>query len=112
MSDFLNWDDFAKVEMRVGTIIEAAFFQEAIKPALKVKVDFGDWGIKQSSAQITTLYAPEDIIGRQVVAVTNFEPKQIANLMSECLLLGAIGEGTEVVLLAPERKIPNGSRIG
>ena len=108
---WIEWEDFSKVEMRVGTIIEAEFFKEARKPALKVKVDFGDMGIKKSSAQITDLYEPLDLLGRQVVAVVNFRPKQIANFMSECLILGVMGS-EEVVLLQPDRKVTNGLRIG
>lgn len=108
---WIEWEDFSKVEMRVGTIIEAEFFKEARKPALKVRVDFGELGIKKSSAQITALYQPEEIVGKQVVAVVNFRPKQIANFMSECLILGVMGS-EEVVLLQPDRKVTNGLRIG
>jgi tRNA-binding protein len=108
---WIEWEDFSKVEMRVGTIIEAEHFKEARKPALKVKVDFGDIGIKKSSAQITDLYEPSDLLGRQVVAVVNFRPKQIGNFMSECLILGVMGkEG--VILLQPDRAVPNGLKIG
>jgi len=110
--EFIKWDDFSKVEMRVGTIIEAEFFKEARKPALKVKVDFGELGVKKSSAQITALYDPAEIVGRQVIAVINFKPKQIANFMSECLILGAVGDENEVVLIQPERRVVDGSRIG
>ncbi len=110
-TDWIEWADFSKVEVRVGTIIEAEFFEEARKPALKVKVDFGEFGVKKSSAQITALYEPADIVGKQVVAVMNFRPKQIANLMSECLILGVMGK-EEVVLLQPDRQVPNGLRIG
>lgn len=111
VSEFIEWEDFAKVEMRVGTIVEAEFFKEARKPALKVKIDFGDWGTKKSSAQITALYDPAVIVGKQVVAVVNFKPRQIANFMSECLILGVMGK-EEVILLEPDRKVPNGLRIG
>jgi len=111
MSDYIEWEDFSKVEMRVGTIIEAEHFKEARKPALKVKVNFGEIGIKKSSAQITDLYKPEDLLGRQVIAVVNFRPKQIANFMSECLILGVMGS-EEVILLQPDRPVSNGLRIG
>jgi len=108
----LTWDEFARVEMRVGTIREATFFKEAKKPAIKMVVDFGRYGLRKTSAQITTLYNPETLIGRQVVAVINFPPKQIANIMSECLVLGGIGEDDAVVLLEPERSVKDGTRIG
>lgn len=108
----INWDDFMKVEMRVGTIIAAEPFKEARKPAYKVVVDFGESGTRRSSAQITTLYTPEQLIGRQIVAVVNFPPKQIANLMSECLILGSIGDKGEVTLLTTERPVRNGLRVG
>jgi tRNA-binding protein len=108
----LTWSDFMKIEMRVGTILSAEIFEEAKKPAYKIQIDFGELGIKKTSAQITKLYTPEEIIGKQVIAVINFPPKQIANLMSECLLLGAVGGEQEVTLIEPERKIKNGLRIG
>lgn len=107
----LTWNDFTKVEMRVGTILSAVVFKEAKKPAYKLQIDFGDLGVKKTSAQITKLYTPEKIIGKQVVAVVNFPPKQIANFMSECLILGAVEDDT-VTLLATEQKVPNGTRIG
>lgn len=108
----LTWEDFAKVDIRVGTIIEAEDFPEARNPAYKLKIDFGDLGIKKSSAQITALYTKEDLVGMQITAVVNFPPKQIANLMSECLVLGAIGENKEVSLLNPSVKTFNGSKVG
>ena len=108
----LSWADFMKVEMRVGTIVSSEFFHEARNPAYKVTIDFGEYGTLRSSAQITDLYTPEQLAGKQVVAVINFPPKQIANLMSECLILGGIGENSEVTLLQPERKVENGTRIG
>lgn len=108
----LSWDDFMKVEMRVGTIVSAEVFTEVRNPAYKMMIDFGDFGIKKTSAQITKLYKPEGLIGRQVVAVVNFPPKQIANIMSECLVLGGIGDEKEVTLLQPERQVKNGTRIG
>ena len=110
--DLINWKDFTKIEMRIGTVISAELFKEAKNPAYKINVDFGDFGIKKTSAQVTKLYSPEDIIGKQIVAVINFPPKQIANMMSECLILGGLGDNEEVTLLQPERKIKNGTRIG
>ena len=107
----ISWNDFEKVEIRVGTVISSEEFPEARKPAYKLKIDFGELGIKQSSAQITQLYTREDLIGKQVVAVVNFPPKQVANFMSECLVLGVVLENKEVVLLMPERDVPNGFRI-
>lgn len=112
MKEELTWNDFLKVEIRVGTIISAEKFEEAKNPAYKMMVDFGDFGMKKTSAQITKLYTPEEIIGKQVIAVINFPPKQIANIMSECLVLGAVGAHNEVTLIQSERKVPNGTRIG
>lgn len=108
----LNPADFAKVDIRVGTIIEAVPFEGARVPAYKLKIDFGELGIKKSSAQITHRYQPVDLIGKQIVAVINFPPKQISTFMSECLVLGAIGEGKEVTLLSPSLSCNNGERIG
>jgi len=108
----LTWDDFTKVEMRAGTIISAEIFEEARNPAYKMFVDFGAYGIRKTSAQITKLYQADALVGKQVIAVLNFPPKQIANLMSECLVLGVIGEGKDVTLLQPERGVENGARIG
>lgn len=108
----LTWDDFIKVEMRVGTILTADVFKQVKKPAYKMQIDFGEFGIKKTSAQITKLYAPEELIGNQIVAVINFPKKQIANIMSECLVLGAVGEQHEITLISPDRKIKNGTRIG
>ncbi|WP_417800014.1 tRNA-binding protein [Tenacibaculum sp.] len=107
----LTWNDFTKVEMRIGTIISAEIFKEVKNPAYKMQVDFGDYGIKKTSAQITKLYQPEDLIGKQVVAVVNFPKKQIANMMSECLVLGGLGDDKEVTLLTPERTVKNGTKI-
>ena len=107
----ITWEDFEKVEMRVGTILEAADFPEARNPAYKLKIDFGSHGIKKSSAQITKLYGKNDLIGRQVIAVVNFPPKQVANFVSECLVLGAVMEDKDIVLLQPERKVKNGYKI-
>tara|TARA_R110002096_G_scaffold21904_1_gene70936 strand:+ start:767 stop:1102 length:336 start_codon:yes stop_codon:yes gene_type:complete len=108
----LTWDDFMKVEMRVGTILSAETFKEARNPAYKLTIDFGEHGLKKTSAQITKLYKPHDLIGRQVIAVVNFPPKQIAKIMSECLILGGLGENKEVTLIQPDSAIKNGTRIG
>ncbi|MBS3166402.1 tRNA-binding protein [Candidatus Woesearchaeota archaeon] len=107
----INWNDFEKVEMRVGTVLEVDDFPESRNPSYKLKIDFGKFGIKQSSAQITNLYNKEDLVGKQVIAVTNFPPKQIANFMSECLVLGVVLDNKEVVLLQPERTVPDGLKI-
>ncbi len=107
----LTWEDFEKVEMRVGTILAARDFPKARNPAYQLTIDFGDFGIKQSSAQITKLYAKADLVGKQVIAVVNFPPKQIANFSSECLVLGLVGEEQAVILLQPERRSQNGSRV-
>jgi tRNA-binding protein len=107
----IAWSDFEKIEMRVGTVIAAEVFKEAKKPAYKISIDFGSFGVRKTSAQITKLYSPEDIIGKQVIAVLNFPPKQIANFQSECLLLGAVNN-TEVTLLSADKPVENGLRIG
>ncbi|HLP93570.1 MAG TPA: tRNA-binding protein [Saprospiraceae bacterium] len=107
----LSWEDFEKVDMRVGTILEAKPFEGARNPAYQLWIDFGELGIKKSSAQITQLYTPETLVGRQVIAVVNFPPKQIANFFSECLVLGIVGDEKVVTLLQPERPVKNGQRI-
>jgi len=107
----IQWGDFAKVDMRVGTVISCEIFHEARNPAYKMIIDFGEIGKKKTSAQVTNLYKPEDIIGKQVIAVVNFPPKQIATIMSECLVLGGLGEAGDVTLLQPERVIKNGAKI-
>lgn len=112
MSNSLTWDEFMHVEMRVGTIISAEIFKEVRNPAYKITVDFGEFGIRKTSAQVTTLYQAEELIGKQIVAVINFPPKQIATMMSECLVLGGIGDNKDVTLLQPERPVKNGTRIG
>jgi tRNA-binding protein len=108
----LEWSDFLKVEMRTGTIVAAERFAEARKPAYKMTIDFGELGQRKTSAQITDLYDTEELIGKQVVAVVNFPRKQIATLMSECLVLGAVASDGTVTLLQTERKTDNGLRIG
>ena len=107
----ITWEDFEKIEMRIGTIIKVEDFPEAKKPAYKLWIDFGKFGIKKSSAQITKLYNKDDLVGKQVVAVVNFPPKQIADFLSEVLVLGVVLDDKEVVLLQPERGVPNGKRI-
>ena len=108
----ISWDDFEKIDIRAGTIVGAAVFLKAKKPAYKLKIDFGEEGLKNSSAQITTLYQPNELIGKQIIAVINFPPKQIADFMSECLVLGVYNENNDVILLQPERPIDNGFKIG
>jgi tRNA-binding protein len=111
MENNLTWQDFEKVEIRTGTIVSAEVFQEAKKPAYKLTINFGELGIKRSSAQITKRYTTEELIGKKVIAVVNFPDKQIATLMSECLVLGAV-EGDEVTLLTTDKEVNNGIRIG
>ena len=108
----ITWDDFEKIDIRCGTIIEACAFPGARKPAYQLSIDFGPLGTKRSSAQITHHYKPEELQGRQVIAVVNFPPKQIANFFSECLVLGVYDELGQVVLLQPGRQVRNGQKIG
>ena len=109
----ISWSDFEKVEMRVGTIVEVKDFPKARVPAYQLKIDFGtEIGLRKSSAQITSRYSREDLLGKQIVAVVNFPKKQIADFMSECLVMGAVGEEGDVVLLHPGFKVGNGSGIG
>ena len=108
----ITWDEFQKVEMRVGTIIDAQEFPEAIKPAYKLKIDLGgEIGIKKSSAQITDLYSKKELIGQQVIVVVNFSPKKIGLFISECLVTGFYTKNRAVVLATSDKKIPNGSLL-
>ncbi len=121
--EYITWGDFEKVEIRVGTIIRAEVFEEARdegmakfkeiarNPAYKLVIDFGASGTRKTSAQVTRLYQPEELVGKQVTAVINFPPKQIANIQSECLLLGAV-DGKDVTLLTTDKPVENGLRIG
>ena len=108
----ITWNDFEKIDIRIGTILEVNDFSNAKKPSYQLKIDFGELGIKRSSAQITSLYNKETLIGRQVIAVVNFPPKQIANFFSECLVLGVYNENNDVVLLQSSMPVKNGSKIG
>lgn len=108
----IDWEIFSVIDMRVGTITNAEEFKEARNPAYKLTIDFGELGIKKSSAQITNLYSTNKFIGQQVIAVVNFPPKQIANMMSECLILGVLGDKKNVTLLQPQQKVENGLKIG
>ncbi|WP_407478480.1 tRNA-binding protein [Elizabethkingia meningoseptica] len=107
----ITWHDFEKIDMRAGTIVDAKIFEKARKPAYQLEIDFGELGIKKSSAQITDLYTPEALIGQQVIAVVNFPKKQIANFFSECLVLGIVGKNQVITLLQPEQKSINGLPI-
>jgi len=107
----ITWQDFEKVELRVGTILEVREFPEARKPAYKLTIDFGEFGVRQSSAQLTALYSKEELVGKQVLSVLNFPKKQIANFFSECLTTGVADQTGAVVLLHPERQVPNGAKL-
>lgn len=107
----IKWEDFEKVELRAGTIIKVEDFPEAKKPAYKLLIDFGELGVKKSSAQVTKLYSKEDLIGKQILGVINFPPKQITNFVSEALTTGFVLDTGKVVLAIPERKVPNGSKL-
>ena len=108
----ISWKDFEKIDIRTGTILEVNDFPGATKPSYQLSIDFGEFGIKKSSAQITALYNKEELIGKQVIAVVNFPVKQIANFFSECLVLGVYNENNDVVLLQPTLAVKNGSKIG
>lgn len=108
----LTWDDFEKTDIRVGTILKIKEFPQAKKPAYQLIIDFGPLGIKQSSAQITHHYQPGDLIGRQIIAVVNLPPKQIAHFFSECLVLGIYDENNQVILIRPDKDVTNGQKIG
>jgi len=108
----ITWDDFSKIDIRAGTITEVTDFPKAKKPSYQLKIDFGELGIKQSSAQITSFYNKEELLGKQVIAIVNFPVKQIANFFSECLVLGVYTDENDVVLLQPGRQVQNGWKIG
>ncbi|WP_299128444.1 tRNA-binding protein [uncultured Winogradskyella sp.] len=109
-NNLITFEDFTKVDLRIGTIIEVNDFPEARKPAYQLTIDFGDLGVKKSSAQITTQYSKDDLLHRQIIATVNFPKKQIANFMSECLVMGAV-KVNDVFLLHPESKVKNGSQV-
>ena len=112
MSETIEFDDFLKVDIRVGTVVDAQEFPEARRPAIKMWIDFGpDLGTKKTSAQITDHYSPDKLIGRQVAAVVNFPPRQIGPFMSEVLTLGFHNEDKQVILIAPDQPVPNGERL-
>ncbi|EPR74405.1 Protein secretion chaperonin CsaA [Winogradskyella psychrotolerans RS-3] len=110
MEKIITFEDFTKVDLRIGTIITVNDFPNAHRPAYQLTIDFGDLGVKKTSAQITTLYQKDDLINRQIVAVVNFPKKQIANFMSECLVVGAV-KADDVLLLHPETKVKNGMQV-
>jgi tRNA-binding protein len=110
MSETITFEDFSKIDLRVGTITEVNDFPEARIPAYQLSIDFGDLGIKKSSAQITVLYSKDDLLDKQIVANINFSEKQIANFMSQCLIVGAV-DSEKVILLSCEEKVPNGTPV-
>lgn len=107
----ITWSDFEKIELRVGTIVKAEEFKEAKKPSYKLLIDLGELGIKKSSAQITKLYKIKDLLGKQVICVTNFEPKQIGNFISEVLTTGFVLDNGDCILVIPERNVKNGVKL-
>jgi tRNA-binding protein len=108
----VSWNDFEKIDIRSGTIIEVSEFPKARKPAFKLKIDFGELGVKQSSAQIKKFYTKENLLGTQVLAIVNFPAKQIADFISECLVLGIYTDEKDVVLLRPDKPVANGWQVG
>ena len=108
----ISWADFEKVDMRVGVVTDAEEFPEARRPAYRLRIDFGPLGVKRASAQITNHYRPSELIGRRVIAVVNFPPKQVGPFVSEVLVLGAYNEAGEVILLHPDKPVAPGSKIG
>ncbi len=111
--DSISWSDFEKIELRAGTVVEVSQFPEARKPAFKLLIDFGEeYGIKKSSAQIKDLYNAGDLLGKQVICVVNFPPKQIGPFVSECLVTGLYLEDGSVVLAIPDKQVQNGARLG
>lgn len=109
---FIEWDDFERVELRIGTIVSVENFPEAKKPAYRLKIDFGlEIGIKSSSAQITSIYQLQELVGKQIVGVTNFHPKKIGPFISECLVCGFYNTEQQVVLAVPDKNVPNGSKL-
>lgn len=110
--ELITWQDFDKVELRAGTVVSAKVFAEARKPAYIVEVDFGEFGIKKSSAQITVNYQPDTLIGKQIIAVINFPAKQIGPIKSQFLLCGFYKEDGSVVIIQPEQPVPNGAKLG
>ena len=110
MKDTISFEDFTKIDLRVGTIIDVVDFPKAKNPAYILTIDFGELGVKKSSAQITTLYTKEQLLNRQIVATVNFPKKQIANFLRECLVMGAVN-GKDVILLTPEHSVKNGTTV-
>ncbi len=108
----INWPDFEKIDIRTGTITEVSDFPKARNPSYQLKIDFGELGFKKSAAQITVHYTKQDLLGKQVVAVVNFPPKQIGNFFSECLILGVYTAEKQVILLQPQQAVANGLKIG